>query len=282
MKVTFLGVVWRGENEPLMHIKIQNKNEDEYISVPGSIKIKKTGLRMCVGTINPKTQEYIGCNNTVAGVDTQCNRCKYAYEFYKCVSCHGQRPCKNNNKYSLDYCDSPHYVYLAYFAGDKIKVGTASEMRWKERLLEQGALIAFLVAKVQSGQMARSIEKQIMNCGVAGMVINSYKMKNFFVPLDEETAKHKLLDCLNGFVDNILEYKQYFLKEPQYVCFRTLLEKVCVSEGTQVEITNNVDSLCGNIKLIVGKILILEQDGKLKMINTKKLESNIYDVFEEV
>lgn len=50
------------------------------------------------------------------------------YDFYKCVKCHGDN-CYAKNKDVLKYCNSPHYVYLAYFNGNKIKVGTASEIK---------------------------------------------------------------------------------------------------------------------------------------------------------
>ena len=33
--------------------------------------------------------------------------------------------CRNYSTEAREYCSQPHYVYLAYFSKDKIKVGTA-------------------------------------------------------------------------------------------------------------------------------------------------------------
>ena len=42
----------------------------------------------------------------------------------------------------------------------KLKVGTASEIKKYERLLEQGALFSILIAKTPTGKIARVIEKK--------------------------------------------------------------------------------------------------------------------------
>ena len=50
-------------------------------------------------------------------------------------------------------------MYLAYFANDKLKVGTAASYRRYERLLEQGALYSIFLAKVPNGRLARKNRK---------------------------------------------------------------------------------------------------------------------------
>ena len=103
-----------------LHLKDYTTYKDEYIDVPNNFNIELINKKICLGTINPYTRQYISCNNLVDNSQVQCDKCKYMYDFYKCVKCHGDN-CYAKNKDVLKYCNSPHYVYLAYFNGNKIK-----------------------------------------------------------------------------------------------------------------------------------------------------------------
>jgi hypothetical protein len=176
MKKYFIGIIWKDETTPLLHLKDYTTYKDEYIDVPNNFNIELINKKICLGTINPYTRQYISCNNLVDNSQVQCDKCKYMYDFYKCVKCHGDN-CYAKNKDVLKYCNSPHYVYLAYFNGNKIKVGTASEIKKYERLLEQGALFSILIAKTPTGKIARVIEKIIIDYNLVVM-----KTKPIFAP----------------------------------------------------------------------------------------------------
>lgn len=62
------------------------------------------------------------------------------------------------------YLAQPHYVYLAYFQPDIVKVGTAVAKRNKRRLIEQDALIAIFVAEID-GFNVQAIERAISKLG---------------------------------------------------------------------------------------------------------------------
>ena len=128
MKKYFIGILWQDQITPIIHLKDYHTNEDEYVCMPDEFELEMKNKKICTGTINPYTREYVSCSNPVEKGEKQCSRCKYLYDFYKCARCHGDK-CNVNNADVLNYCNSNHYVYLAYFNGGKIKVGTASEAK---------------------------------------------------------------------------------------------------------------------------------------------------------
>ena len=162
MKKYFIGLDWIDEYTPLLHLKDYITKSDERVYIPEEFVIRRLDKNICIGTINPYTNEYVSCDNFVEENQKQCSKCKYMFDFYKCVRCHGQK-CYAENSNVLKYCNMPHYVYLAYFPNNKIKVGTASETKKYIRLLEQGALYSIFIAKTPNGKIARQIEKNIID-----------------------------------------------------------------------------------------------------------------------
>ena len=284
MEKVFLGLVWENDKTPLFHIKTPDANKDEYIYIPQLLSLKNLHNRACVGTINPLTLTYESCSNKVDGNNCQCNKCKFKFEFYKCVRCHGDN-CNVNNKFSKDYCETPHLVYLAYFPNGKIKVGTASLQRKESRLLEQGALYAIYMAKTPSGKYARQIEQEIISNGIAGMVSSAYKLKNLYYNESEEQVQMVLLNKfyeLSNLISPI--YKQYLL-EPKLKKFNNILD-IMKNYNLQINpmldknnfiIEKNVNDIRGKFAFAIGKILALEINDTIKLIDTKKVEGCIFD-----
>ena len=63
----------------------------------------------------------------------------------------------------LQYNNRPHYVYLAAFGKDCFKVGMASHIRLFQRLTEQGARLATVIALLPDAYQARKIEETIQH-----------------------------------------------------------------------------------------------------------------------
>ena len=198
MKVHFLGIEWKN-NKPLFHVQGINSKVDYYIDIPDFVNIKKQKDKICIGNKNPITGEFNICNNIVTDSQTQCFKCSKKIPFFNCVKCHGNN-CNVDNDILLDYCNLPHYVYLAYFPGGKIKVGTASEIRKQDRIQEQGALFSIFIARTPSGKIARQIENWIIKSGITGVVSSKYKMKNL------------IIRDLNDFFSNNDKLKEDFIK----------------------------------------------------------------------
>lgn len=289
MEKVFLGLVWKDEKTPLFHIKSPYTDNDEYVYIPSKINLKNLHERFCVGTINPLTMEYINCNNKVEMNNCQCNKCKFMFEFYKCVRCHGN-DCDVHNKVSKDYCETPHLVYLAYFPGEKLKVGTASIQRKESRLLEQGALHAMYIARTPSGKIARQIEKELMSNGVLGMVSTAYKMKNLTYTEDTSQIKALLFNKYENIKNMVSQNNAKYLISPEFKSFPnilTILSKAIVQgdgneqNQSKIVIDKNPVVINGDFIFAVGKILAIKEEDRIVLIDTKKIEGLNFDFGEK-
>lgn len=59
------------------------------------------------------------------------------------------------------YLAQPHWLYVATFASGTSKVGTASDLRKRLRLAEQGAVAARYVARADDGRIVRVLEDMV-------------------------------------------------------------------------------------------------------------------------
>lgn len=149
------------------HIILYNIDRDEYKKEylnQQSVKIKKLPNRYCIGTYNLETLESAPCKGKCSiPADSKINNCKSCYDttgfnpaFYNATTISPQQKAYNA---------TPHIVYLAYFSPTCIKVGIASQKRAPLRLLEQGALAAFIIKTFPDAYQARALEEKISHSG---------------------------------------------------------------------------------------------------------------------
>lgn len=120
----------------------------------GNIEIRKTIEKRCKGYYDLIKKEIVPCRtyeNMTNSQFCQCKECQTKSGFELCLGCNGSI-CRTNNDAAKKFCNEEHYVYLAYFANDKFKVGTAASYRRYERLLEQGALYSIFLAQTPNGR----------------------------------------------------------------------------------------------------------------------------------
>lgn len=92
---------------------------------------------------------------------------------------------------------TPHFLYLAYFSPEVIKVGISQEARGIRRLLEQGARVALKLETFASALIARQYEAKIASLsGIMETVAASKKLGLIKQPLDTATAEQALADTL--------------------------------------------------------------------------------------
>lgn len=296
MKKYFVGLCWNEEYEPYFHLKDYELGLDEFIDIPQELLIERINQKICIGTINPYTREYISCNNIIEDISSQCNHCKYMFDFYKCVRCHGD-DCYVKSDDVLKYCNTPHYVYLAYFPNAKIKVGTASEIKKYNRLLEQGAIFSIFIAKTPTGKIARQIEKSIIDNGITGAVTTSYKMKNIVFDSEEMLIKKELIEKYKNILNLFFGDNKKYLIEPEFNSFNKIKEKIdnnMLSIDMQVSlfderneqikpyiIKRELNRIFGKYLFCIGKVLAVENNGVIELIDTKKMEGYLFE-FENI
>lgn len=292
MKKYFVGLCWDEEYKPCFHLKDYEFGLDEFIDIPQELLIERIDQKICIGTINPYTREYISCNNIIEDSSSQCNHCKYMFDFYKCVRCHGD-DCSVKNGDVLKYCNTPHYVYLAYFPNGKIKVGTASEIKKYNRLLEQGAIFSIFIAKTPTGKIARQIEKNIIDNGITGAVTTTYKMKNIVFDSEEKLIRQQLIEKYKDILKLFAGDNKKYLIEPEFNSFNEIKDKIdnnMLSSNIQVNlfdeenkqikpyiIKKELDRIFGAYLFCVGKVLAVENNGTIELIDTKKMEGYLFE-----
>lgn len=292
MKKYFIGLCWNEEYKPYFHLKDCKSGLDEFIDIPQELFVERINQKICIGTMNPYTREYISCDNIVENSSSQCNHCKYMFDFYKCVRCHGE-DCYVKNEEVLKYCNTPHYVYLAYFPNEKIKIGTASEMKKYNRLLEQGAIFSIFIAKTPSGKIARQIEKNIIDNGISGAVTTTYKMKNMIFDNEEILIKKKLVEKYRDILKLFFGNNKKYLIEPEFSSFHEIKDKIdnnmllaniqvnWFDEGDkQIKpyiVKKEFNRVFGTYLFCVGKILAVENNGIIELIDTKKMEGYLFE-----
>ena len=185
-------------------------------------------------------------------------------------------------------------MYLAYFANDKLKVGTAASYRRYERLLEQGALYSIFLAKVPNGRLARRIESEVSRLGVTTRVNASYKINNFVIDKTQEEIEQMLMDEYQTILEKISEQCREYLIKPEYNNFTNISDKVrsnLLEESRLLNLFGGLDepdhkeydrvpkpeNVDGDIKAVVGNLMLIKKKNKYSVVNMKNLEGWIVD-----
>lgn len=274
------GLVWQ-DNKAYFNIYDSKKKKESLTPIIGLKNIKKGLQRRCTGYKNLTNCRHEFCenHNIVNENMTECMTCKNKDVFSYCVMCKGDN-CRNNSKEAKEYCSKPHYVYLAYFSQDKIKVGTLFHERLTSRLEEQGAPFAFRIAKTPTGQIARLIEHEIVKMGYAEAVTSSYKANHILI----DNEKPQIINILKEHIKNIKEHipgglKEYFIDPEEY----DDLEKVNAIKDVIAKGSYEQPSLFGSseISFTIEKISPFIEDTEIvgvlgNVIFLKKGNNNYY------
>lgn len=93
----------------------------------------------------------------------------------------------------LEHLQQPNQLYLAAFRDGSIKVGTSTLTRLQERLTEQGAWIAHLVALTSDGFAVRDLEDRVTaEVGLQQSVNISRKLAGLVRPVDDDALVSRL------------------------------------------------------------------------------------------
>ena len=262
----------------------------------GIIEVKKTMEKHCKGYYDLIKKEIVPCQSYTNLTDSgysQCKECQEKSGFDLCLGCNGNT-CQTNSGKARAFCHEGHHVYLAYFANDKLKVGTAASYRRYERILEQGALYSIFLAQTPNGRMARQIESQISKLGIASRVNPSYKMNNFIIDTEQEEIDSILMQKYESILRSIDERcKKYYIK-PGYNNFTNISNKVrqnLLEESRQLNLFGGMDApvhkeyeriskpeyISGEIQATVGSLILLKSGVRYSVVNMKSLEGWLVD-----
>lgn len=284
-------IKWK-EGEPVFEFYDILKKQVIEIPVIGNIDMKIFNKKLCIGNRKLPSHDLIPCESTTEMVDKnkQCELCNKNNSFKYCLMCKGDI-CYSRNSEALEYCQNEHYVYLAYFPGEIIKVGTAYSGRRYERLHEQGALYASFICSCPTGKIARLIETKISKLGFKAAVTSKHKINNLNYNKESDDIESELILSLNKIKNEIEEkYIEYFLDNHEFINNNKIVEVLNINppkpESTQLsffddfvsegsyDILHCEDRIKGEIIAVVGSIAIIQKE-KVYAFDFKKIYGHI-------
>ena len=169
----------------------------------------------------------------------------------------------------------PHFVYLAYFSDETIKVGISFAGRGIARLLEQGARAALILGEFSSANIARNYEEKISKMtDFCENVKANVKLKLLEQDFVFSKAEKALLDARKKIET---AQKVVFEKQDPIDLNKFYAKNGKIPSGEILEIQNcpqnqNDKTLIfsGILKAQVGYILLAEQQGEIISIPLKK------------
>jgi len=271
----FIRIKWE-KDQPFFELYNRDKNEIIYKNAIGDISLHVTNVKYCLGSYELGTHKHIPCKkNNIVQEKNICKECENLNGFKYCVSCHGDKCIAYKNN-AIEYCNKKHFVYLAYFPDQVIKVGTAHELRKEERLLEQGALFRILIAELPTGKLARQMEVEISKLGYKTSVSSKYKIKNILYSMKENEIQELLDTVYQNIRRNInYEFIKYLLDPYIYydnlqitnavnnIIMQTEQQQLSLFSDIikpQYNILTNVSNISGNIIIFIGSIALLKDN----------------------
>lgn len=255
---------FNADNKPFIECQVGDKIErHELFRQDLSLKFDFS-VKYCAGWVDFENRCSQICPDhaTVDEKYENCLKCRdktgFNPAFYNANSVSAQQEKINQN---------PHFVYLAYFAPNVIKVGISQEERGIRRLLEQGARLAIKLETFSSALIARQYEAKISKLdGIAETLPVYKKLELIKQPFDRAAGERKLRQKL-------LEIEQKigvsFPKSELIPC-----EDYFQTAGvdlSRVVLMKDCGQLVGHVRSVIGSIVITDYDGQLLAYNIKKL-----------
>jgi len=236
------------------------------------LSFKVLERRICIGSLSLLDLSISPCKNQkdLSGQkQKQCYVCSQSTGFQTCISCKGQS-CESTSQDAISYCSHDHYVYLAYYPGDLVKVGTTAAVRKEQRLLEQGAEYAILVAKAD-GMAVRAIEKACSSLGYTEMVRKDYKFKTLLERLSSDRAFIVLAQALDNIKLRIDPALLIFFQEPELLDFSENFKSTLIYKmPKRVDVSPGLE-VFGDYVTVKGDILVFRQYQNLFAISLEQI-----------
>ena len=160
--LVFSGLGYAADGPYLLVNDVYGKKQMRLPVLGRTFTLRHTQKRFCIGPFDLKTYQSKACENSVELMpfsqykDDMCPACReetgFNPAFYNADSISAQQ-----RAYNL----TPHFVYMAYFSPQHLKVGISSETRGIERLLEQGARVAGILKRFANADEARALEAHL-------------------------------------------------------------------------------------------------------------------------
>lgn len=153
---------------------------------PGVLCFRVLPERACTGYHDGRALQPCP-DQAVLSRGSTCEACTARDGFRPCMTCDGFR-CPRLTAEMATYCKQTHHLYLACFGDRAIKVGTASDGRKEQRIVEQGPLAAARVAKAP-GPTIKQMEHLLVDAGFSETMRRTRKTALMQASMSEDEAQ---------------------------------------------------------------------------------------------
>ena len=254
---------FNADNKPFVECQVGDKIERyELFGQDLSLKFDFS-VKYCAGWVDFENRCSQICPDqaTVDEKYENCLKCRdktgFNPAFYNANSVSAQQEKINQN---------PHFVYLAYFAPNVIKVGISQEERGIRRLLEQGARLAVKLETFSSALIARQYEAKISKLdGIVETLPVYKKLELIKQPLDRAIGERELRQKLLEIEQKIGVSFPKFELIPCEDYFQT-----AGVDLSRVVLMKDYGQLVGHVRSVIGSIVITDYSSQLLAYNVKK------------
>lgn len=252
---------------PYLTINDLDEGTVGYVPVLGRMfSLRRLPRRRCIGRIDLRTHERSTCPlNAELLPDGKEDMCP------ACIEATGFNPSFYFSSYispqQREYNQTPHYVYLAYFAPGYVKAGISSETRGIERLLEQGARVAGILKRFANADEARALEAHL--CAQEGIYETmrlGTKVRLLSDPFKADAAIETVYEAARAHgvepEGGVLDLTKYYFGDVE-----------AAPDIVQLPDDSPSDMVAGRCVGMVGGILMLEQGGNVFAAPVKEWES---------
>lgn len=192
-RVVLLGISWR---RGMPELRVRGGASEQSVLLPLrelELSYRATGPRVCLGHVpfRDSTRTYADCLRPPAEGGRRCDRCAAAEATFAASLHHAHTREPSMIDVSVrDHLMQTNLLYLAAFRDGSIKVGTTTETRTQQRLAEQGAWRATIVAVASDGIAVRQLEDVVTEVlGIAQSVSIGRKLEGLAVASPVEAAE---------------------------------------------------------------------------------------------
>lgn len=272
-------------------LSLRNTESNEIANVPldaFQFNFSLSKNKYCAGFFSKG--KYIECKNKIRNGtdyelegknDSLCYSCEQEQGF-KSEFFFGQTP----NENIKEHLAQKHFIYLAYFYPDIIKVGTAAESRKFIRPIEQDALLYAYIAE-STGFEIQKLERSISQAlNITLSVRSSQKLKFLDNKPNHEDAIKILQAIINSALDKFKnsEFKNNFLNQSQIKIINNIPNLFFPNkEVNLINIAQFSDEVpvVGTFKGLRGNYLLIENHDNILAFDCRSLIGRFVDYQED-
>lgn len=262
---------WVSETEMQFQGSRENQFGRKTIQVGDEISLSINGPTRCAGWM--RDGKWNSCENHVTG-KKRCETCRAKEGNFVFTSFDGFNTASLTPD-DLARISGEHWVYLALFDRNLIKVGVSKADRKNMRQIEQGSHFTLYIAHTADGTQARQIETLVRNHGFADKIPASQK-KEFMTPEitvneGEEILRNKYKQVETALKD-YAELQSFCLPTPEFVDWSETygLQNILDSDKKfHVVKLSEDEAISGKIIAVKGPFLVVETPEELVSVCAK-------------